>query len=138
MDVVTPERRSAMMSRIRSRDTRPEMIVRRYLHSAGLRYRLHAKDLPGSPDVVFRRAKVCVFVHGCFWHGCPRCVDGRRKVKSNTTYWGSKIAGNRERDARHTAALQEGGWHVLTVWECEVCDAARLAALASEIAERRK
>src|SRR5437879_2491620 len=117
MDTVTPERRSAIMARIRARDTGPEMAVRHALHSAGLRYRLHSKDLPGKPDLVFRRFRACVFVHGCFWHGCPECIDGRRSVKSNIGYWRPKIAGNRERDAGNRAALERKGWRVFTIWE---------------------
>lgn len=86
MDTVSAQRRSEIMSKIRSRDTKPELAVRRYLHSTGLRYRIHRRDLPGRPDIVFPSRKLCVFVHGCFWRGCPNCVDGTRTVKSNGAY----------------------------------------------------
>src|ERR1700674_4838408 len=98
MDTVTPERRSAIMARIRSKDTAPELAVRRYLHAKGLRYRLHHAGLPGKPDLVFPARRVCVFIHGCFWHGCPHCIDGTRQVKSNSAYWSAKVAGHRARD----------------------------------------
>jgi DNA mismatch endonuclease (patch repair protein) len=101
------------MSRIRSRDTKPEMIVRRLLHAAGYRYRLHTKDLPGKPDVVFKRRRKVVFVHGCFWHQHDRedCLDGRRP-KSNTSYWHAKLERNVERDQEHIRRLHELGWQV--------------------------
>lgn len=108
------------MGRIRSRDTSPELAVRKYLHAKGLRFRLHRRDLPGKPDLVFVGRRAVLFVHGCFWHGCPHCVDGTRKVKSNTGYWTTKISGNRQRDTRHVAALQAAGWSVFTIWECEI------------------
>lgn len=121
------------MAAIRSKDTAPELAVRRALHAAGLRYRLHGRRLPGRPDLVFPRRGVCVFVHGCFWHGCPHCIDGRRAVKSNTGYWSAKIAGNKERDERHRTALEAAGWTVLTVWECMTPDRAALGELAATI-----
>jgi DNA mismatch endonuclease (patch repair protein) len=131
MDKISPQARSRNMSRIRSRDTSPELTVRRALHRSGLRFRLHRRDLPGKPDLVFPARRACVFIHGCFWHGCPKCVDGTRRVKSNEAYWGPKIASNRARDARHLAALREAGWTVLVVWECEVKD--RVRKIAAEI-----
>ena len=133
MDTVSPERRSEIMSRIKGRDTGPEMKVRRYLHAHGLRYRLHAKGFPGKPDLVFPGRRVCVFVHGCFWHGCPHCVDGTRKVKSNQTYWNAKVEGNRSRDQRNIAALQADHWQVFVIWECETRSNERLACLAEAI-----
>lgn len=129
LDKLSPARRSENMRRIRSRDTEPELTVRRFLHSLGLRYRLHRKDLPGRPDIVLASRHACVFVHGCFWHGCPRCIDGTRRVKSNTRYWTAKILGNRDRDRRHRAALRRAGWIVFTVWECEAKDGRTLARL---------
>ena len=138
MDKLTPSARSRNMSRIRSRDTSPELTVRRALHNAGLRFRLHAKHLPGKPDIVFPGRRACVFVHGCFWHGCPNCVDGTREVKSNLTYWSPKIEGNRQRDARHVASLREAGWKVLVIWECQVRDAARVTELAKKIKALRR
>lgn len=133
MDKVSPDRRSRNMARIRSRDTAPEMVVRRYLHARGFRYRLHRKDLPGKPDVVFARRRLCIFVHGCFWHGCPRCIDGTRAVQSNQTYWRGKIAGNRARDERHRTALETAGWTILVIWECQAKNAETLAAALVEI-----
>jgi len=132
MDKLAPAARSRNMSRIRSRDTAPELVVRRYLHSQGLRFRLHLRQLPGKPDLVFGRRRACVFVHGCFWHGCPHCVDGSRLVKSNTSYWSEKVRGNRARDERHRTALEKDGWTVLVVWECEIRRPGRLAALAEQ------
>jgi DNA mismatch endonuclease, patch repair protein len=133
MDTVTPARRSKMMAAIRSKDTAPELAVRRYLHAAGLRYRLHRHDLPGRPDLVFASRGVCVFVHGCFWHGCPHCRHGGRSVKSNTAYWLPKLARNQVRDADNQRRLGALGWTALTIWECQVSDAAELASLARSI-----
>lgn len=119
-DKLTPERRSANMSRIRAKDTKPEMLVRRLVHSMGYRYRLHRKDLPGKPDLVFPSRRKIIQVHGCFWHGheAENCLDGRRP-KSNTSYWNPKIDRNKERDAKNEHALREAGWNVMIVWECE-------------------
>ena len=133
MDTVTPARRSEIMANIRSKDTAPELAVRRYLHAAGLRYRLRPRDLPGRPDLVFPTRRVCIFVHGCFWHGCPSCVDGRREVKSNTAYWGPKIEANRARDERHRRALEAAGWTVLVIWECESRHHTALETLANVV-----
>lgn len=133
MDTVSPERRSAMMSRIRSKDTKPELAVRRQLHRAGLRYRLHSRTLPGTPDLVFARWKTALFVHGCFWHSCPKCAVGRRRVKSNSDYWDAKLARNRARDLLHRQALEEMGWRVLWFWECEARAEEGVAELAALI-----
>lgn len=133
MDKLNPQARSQNMRRIRSRDTSPELIVRSYLHRAGLRFRVHARSLPGKPDLVFAGRRALVFVNGCFWHGCPRCVDGTRRVKSNVRYWSAKIEGNRARDARHVASLKKAGWSVFIIWECDVRNAARLGRLAKRI-----
>ncbi|WP_018457414.1 very short patch repair endonuclease [Bradyrhizobium sp. WSM4349] len=133
MDRLTPEARSRNMARIRSRDTTPEVVVRKLMHAQGLRFRLHRRDLPGKPDLVFAGRRVVLFVHGCFWHGCPKCIDGTRKVKSNQTYWHPKIAGNRERDARHAAALQANGWKVFTIWECDARERKLLDRIAKKI-----
>ncbi|WP_434128330.1 very short patch repair endonuclease [Novosphingobium fluoreni] len=117
------------MSRIKSRDTKPEMVVRRVLHAAGFRYRLHSRDLPGKPDVVFRKRRKAIFVHGCFWHQheLETCLDGRRP-KSNTDYWNEKLNRNVERDRRNVELLQAGGWDVLVVWECDIKNAEKLDA----------
>ena len=107
------------MRRVRSRDTKPELLVRRILRAAGIGYRLGGCGLPGRPDLVMKGRKVAVFVHGCFWHGhdCPR---GSRRPKANADYWAAKIGRNRARDERNTASLQADGWRVITVWECEM------------------
>src|SRR5438874_1822671 len=98
------------MARIRSRDTGPEIKVRRFLHATGLRYRVHHPKLAGKPDLVFPARGLCVFVHGCFWHGCPRCIDGTRAVKSNADYWRAKVETNAARDRRNEEALRGAGW----------------------------
>lgn len=106
------------MAGIRSKNTKPELLVRRYLHSRGLRYRLHRKDLPGRPDVVLPRYRSVVFVHGCFWHQHPGC---RFAVlpKSNSQFWLNKFRDNRQRDERDRQALEALGWNVFVIWECE-------------------
>src|SRR5665213_3543773 len=124
------------MARIASKDTQPELRVRSFLHSHGLRYRLHAKYLPGSPDIVFPTAKVCVFVHGCFWHGCPHCIDGKHTVKSNIKYWNQKRAKNRLRDRRTRRALAALGWNVCVIWECETESNVKLSQLLRKIRVR--
>lgn len=122
-DKLTPERRSANMARIRSKDTKPELIVRRMAHGLGYRFRLHRKDLPGKPDLVFPALRAVIFVHGCFWHGHPdpACREAV-PPKSRLEYWGPKLARNKERDAVNVAALEAAGWRVLTLWECEIRD----------------
>lgn len=115
---LTKEQRSANMARIRSKDTGPEMIVRRIVLSLGLRYRVHRSDLPGKPDLVFTGRRKVVFVHGCFWHS-HRCREGRRTPKSNVAYWSKKRCSNVLRDRRHRRCLRELGWRVLVIWECE-------------------
>jgi DNA mismatch endonuclease (patch repair protein) len=132
-DSLSVHARSENMRRIRSKDTGPELRVRRSLHSAGLRYVLHRRGLPGQPDLVFPSRGICVFVHGCFWHGCPRCIDGTRAVKSNTAYWQNKVRRNKERDIQNLAALTRKGWRVISIWECEATDSSRLAHLLNEI-----
>src|SRR5436853_1617813 len=119
-DKLSPEHRSENMRRIKSKGMKPEMLVRRMVHSMGYRYRLHKKDLPGKPDLVFGQRKKAIFVHGCFWHGhdAESCPD-RRTPKSNVSYWSPKLARNRERDAEHVQALESAGWKVLTIWECD-------------------
>lgn len=118
MDTISSEERSALMSRIRSKNTLPEMAVRSILHRLGYRFRLHRKDLPGLPDIVLPRHRKIVLVHGCFWHGHTCRLAS--KPKSNETYWSTKIQANRARDARNLKALTQQGWTVLELWECEV------------------
>lgn len=119
-DAISKSRRSRNMAAIRSKDMKPELKVRSLVHRLGYRYRLHTKDLPGKPDLVFRPRKKVIFVHGCFWHQHAKqsCRDGRAP-KSNLGYWAGKLARNIERDARHLAGLRKMGWRVLVVWECE-------------------
>ena len=130
VDSVSPKRRSEIMSLVKAKNSAAEMVVRRLLHAEGYRYRLHAKDLPGKPDLVFRSRRKVVFVHGCFWHShdAPDCPD-RRQVKSNVAYWVPKLARNRERDAQHVAALERNGWKVLVLWECELANAQSIVRL---------
>ena len=117
----TPENRSRIMRSVKGRDTKPEMTVRRMVHAMGYRYRLHRKDLPGKPDLVFSSRKKFIFVHGCFWHGHD-CARGARTPKSNRDYWEGKISRNRQRDSQSLKALVKAGWGGLTVWECELKD----------------
>lgn len=127
-DPLTPKERSARMSRIRNADTKPEMIVRRLVHGMGYRYRLHARDLPGNPDIVFRPKKLVIFVHGCFWHqhGCRQY----RQPRSKLAFWEPKLARNKTRDAQVRRELRKLGWRTLTVWECQL---KRLPVLAERI-----
>lgn len=118
-DIKTPEERSSNMAAIKSNDTKPEMLVRRYLHSMGWRYGLHNKKLPGSPDIVLRRLKTVIFVNGCFWHGHDNCKY-YRLPKSNTEFWQTKIERNRARDERDTGTLRKLGWRVIIIWECQL------------------
>lgn len=124
------ERTSLRMKRVRQRDTAPEMAVRKLLFAGGYRYRIHRRDLPGSPDVVFPRWRKVIFVHGCFWHGHPGCARASLP-RNRAEYWRSRIATNRERDRRSEAALRKMGWFVCIVWECEV---ARVEALRERLA----
>ena len=127
-DRLTPEQRHRCMSRIRSRDTRPEMIVRRWLWRQGYRYRVGVRGLPGTPDVVLHRLRTVVFVNGCFWHG-HACAGGTRQPQTNADFWRQKILRNQARDERNVRLLNASGWHVLTVWECQLCSRHRLATL---------
>lgn len=117
-DVLTPEQRRRNMQAIRSSNTRPEMAVRRAAHSLGLRFRLHRKDLPGKPDLVFPRFRAIVFVHGCYWH-MHDCRWGQVTPRTNAEFWARKRAGNAQRDSIRIAELRATGWRVLTIWECE-------------------
>ncbi len=126
-DIFDPEKRSQIMSRIRGRDTRPEMIVRRIAHGLGFRFRLHRKDLPGRPDIVFPRHQAVIVVHGCFWHrhpGCKRASSPKTRVR----YWQNKFEDNVVRDKRNETALRDLGWKVMVIWECETKDHEAVAA----------
>lgn len=133
----TPDDRSRIMRAVKGSDTKPEMIVRRMVHGMGYRYRLHRKDLPGKPDLVFSSRRKTIFVHGCFWHG-HNCARGARVPKSNRDYWVNKIVGNRERDIKSRAALAIAGWGVLTIWECELKDPELLRKRLREYLEAEK
>jgi DNA mismatch endonuclease (patch repair protein) len=120
-DQLTKEQRSANMRQIKSSGTKPELAVRKIIHGLGYRYRLHANELPGKPDIVRRPQKQAIFVHGCFWHQHPLvdCLDGR-SPKSNQSYWSPKLAGNVARDQRNVTALRRSGWRIMVVWDCEL------------------
>jgi DNA mismatch endonuclease (patch repair protein) len=122
-DKLSAERRSANMRRIRSKDTNPEIALRSLIHRLGYRFRLHRKDLAGKPDIVFPSRRKVIFVHGCFWHQHPGCREGRMPG-SRREYWEPKLRRNQERDAASQACLTGQGWRCLTVWECELKDAA--------------
>lgn len=125
MDTLTPQQRSERMSRVRAEDTRPERIVRRILSKMRHRYRLHRRDLPGRPDIVFASRRAVIFVHGCFWHR-HACFNGRRLPKSRVVFWHDKLESNARRDARIRRRLRRLGWSVLVVWECQTKCEARL------------
>ncbi|NWB98313.1 DNA mismatch endonuclease Vsr [Pseudomonas gingeri] len=116
-DVVTPEHRSRIMSRIKGKNTKPEMVVRSVCHEMGFRYRLHRKDLPGTPDLVFPKHRLCIFVHGCFWHRHPGCKYAYTP-KSRLEFWLPKLAKNVDRDVKAQQALKALGWRVAVIWEC--------------------
>lgn len=118
--------RSEIMRQVKSENTTPERIVRRLLTNLGFRYQLHAVDLPGKPDVVFRGKKKIIFIHGCFWHG-HSCKRGDRPPKTNMEYWSSKIAKNRIRDESISSTLTAQGWRLLTIWECEMKEDKKLS-----------
>lgn len=136
-DTLTPAQRSERMSRIRGRDTKPEILLRRELHSLGLRYRLHDKRLAGSPDIVFPRFSAVVFVHGCFWHRHTGCKVANTP-KSNLAFWSAKFDSNVARDQRNTAALTDAGWRVFVVWECETNTAQKAMQAAVKLARDLK
>lgn len=119
-DTRTPEQRRRIMQSVGTKNTGPELALRRLLFAAGYRYRLHCKELPGSPDIVFSGRRKVIFVHGCYWHG-HACKKGRLP-KSRLDYWTTKILGNQERDRRTLRLLRGAGWQVLTVWQCELID----------------
>jgi DNA mismatch endonuclease (patch repair protein) len=123
-DVVTPEKRSKMMSGIQGKNTKPEMIIRNGLHTMGFRYRLHGKNLPGKPDLVFSRYKAVIFIHGCFWH-CHKC-HLFKWPSTRTNFWKQKISGNIKRDQANMVTLTNDGWRVLVIWECSLKGRTRL------------
>ena len=126
------------MRRIRSKNMKPEMLVRSLVHKMGYRFRLHKRDLPGKPDLVFASRKKVIFVHGCFWHGHDIGCPDARQPKSNQSYWSPKLRTNKERDARNETALQEAGWKVLTLWECELGNQAALGKRLKAFLEKKE
>jgi DNA mismatch endonuclease, patch repair protein len=125
MDSITPAQRSVLMARVHGKNTTPEYVVRRAAHALGLRFRLHRRDLPGSPDLVFPRHCTVIFVHGCFWHRHPGCKRATTP-KSNKQFWQVKLKRNVERDASSAQALESLGWRVEVIWECETKDTVSL------------
>lgn len=126
-DIFEPAKRSEIMSRIRGRDTKPELVVRRIAHRLGFRYRLHRQDLPGRPDIVFPRYRAIIMVHGCFWHRHPGCKYAYTP-KTRVQFWRKKFEGNVVRDRRNELALSELGWRTMVIWECETKDHQDVAA----------
>lgn len=133
VDFLSPSDRSERMSRIRGKDTQPELALRKVLHALGLRYRLHGRGLPGRPDLVFPRFKAVVFVHGCFWHRHPGCKIATTP-KSNTPFWLDKFRRTVARDLRTTEALHALGWRVFVAWECELASSSKARATGERIA----
>jgi DNA mismatch endonuclease (patch repair protein) len=125
MDTLDRQERSRQMALVHSSDTKPELVLRKLVYSLGYRYRLHRRDLPGAPDLVFFRARRVIFVHGCFWHQ-HSCPNGDRTPKSHVAFWRKKLAGNVIRDRRTLARLRRKGWRALVVWECQLKDTERL------------
>lgn len=133
-DPATSAQRSAMMARVRGKNSKPELTVRKALHAAGFRFRLHRRDLPGTPDLALPSLGTVVFVHGCFWHGHD-CRKGRTRPASNVAFWNAKLDRNRDRDAEAVVALERRGWQVEIVWECEA--ATGIAHLIDRLTLRR-
>lgn len=138
MDRLTPQHRSKLMSRIRAKDTKPELVVRSCVHRLGYRFRLHDRKLPGRPDLVLSRYRTVIFVHGCFWHQHPRCRFAY-SPKSRQEFWSEKFQSNGRRDRRVRAALARLGWRVMVIWECETADIPSLVArLRTDLPARRR
>lgn len=135
VDFLSPKERSARMSHIKGKDTKPELSLRKVLHGLGFRYRLHVADLPGKPDLVFPKYKTVVFVHGCFWHSHIGCKIATTP-KSNTEFWIEKFEKNKERDARAKKALEDAGWTALVVWECELSSMKKALETGQRIGEK--
>ena len=137
MDSLSPTERSAVMARVRSKDTRPEMFVRKLIFALGFRYRLHVRDLPGRPDLVFRSRRKVIFVHGCFWHRHARCALARLP-KSRLEFWGPKLEGNKVRDRHNRIALLKDGWKVLTIWECQIKNRCRMETVIRNFLDAKR
>ncbi len=136
-DVLTPEQRSRCMAAIRSKDTKPELAVRSIAHRLGYRFRLHRRDLPGNPDLVFPSRRKVVFVHGCFWHQHPRCRYATRPA-TRADFWAEKLDGNRERDRNVRRDLSRCGWKTLVVWECQLVRPERVAMALIQFLDTKK
>lgn len=137
MDRLTPQRRSWLMSRVKSKDTTVEMVVRRLVFAMGYRYRLHDKNLPGTPDLVFKSRKKVIFVNGCFWHGHEGC-NKARLPKHRTDFWRDKMQRNRQRDCENISLLKQSGWKVLVLWQCELKNIEDLNRRLHEFIENEK
>lgn len=127
-DTLSAQQRSQIMSRVRNRNTTPEVKVRSLLHQMGYRFRLHRKDLPGTPDIIFAKHRKVIFVHGCLWHGHSNCRRGKRPT-TNVEFWNEKIDKNQSRDVSAQRALVEAGWSFLVIWQCEIGDTDELRAV---------
>jgi DNA mismatch endonuclease, patch repair protein len=136
-DIVDSATRSRMMSGIRGKNTAPEILTRKFLHSQGFRFRLHVKDLPGKPDIVLPKYRTVIFVHGCFWHQHPGCKDAVMP-KSNTKFWTEKLEGNVRRDARNISELVRLGWQCLIVWECWAANSKKQKQLIRKLQQNLK
>ncbi|HAM32563.1 MAG TPA: very short patch repair endonuclease [Deltaproteobacteria bacterium] len=134
MDRIGPQARSALMSKVRGKDTGPEMIVRRLLHRLGYRYRLHVRELPGQPDLVFPSRQKAIFIHGCWWHQ-HRCKRGNRRPATRREYWLPKLEANKRRDAETRSKLRRMGWRTLVIWECQTRDSDMVRSLAQKFLE---
>jgi DNA mismatch endonuclease, patch repair protein len=138
-DIFTQEKRSEIMRRIHSEDTKPEVRVRKYLHKNGFRFRLHIGHLPGKPDIALKKYKMVIFVQGCFWHGHPcKIGSGNRKPKQNHEYWNTKINKNIVRDKENTDKLKKLGWEVLNIWECKSISDKSLSNILTPLFEMRE
>ena len=131
-DIVSAPVRSRMMSGIRGKDTKPEMLVRRFLHGYGFRYKVHDKNLPGKPDIVLPKYRTVIFIHGCFWHQHRKCKYAAMP-KSNHAFWKSKLDGNVTRDRKIVSQLKKAGWDCHTIWECQISKTYYLAKLKANI-----
>lgn len=136
-DTLSPKERSERMSRIRSKDSNPEMKLRRLVHGLGFRYRLHVKELPGKPDLVFPARRAVIFMHGCFWHRHEGCKLARLP-KSKLDFWMAKLEANRQRDLLHQRKLLDLGWRVLVIWECELNDAEHVSRVVRKFLRKQQ
>jgi DNA mismatch endonuclease, patch repair protein len=135
MDKFSPKDRSRIMSSVRSRDTKPEIVVRRFLFSLGFRYSLHSKRLPGSPDVTLNKFKIAIFINGCFWHGHPRCKYSMLPV-THHDFWKNKIALNRRRDKQTYQRLRANDWQIIKIWTCSLKSRQRIAVCLQRLRKR--